>query len=274
MKAARTPWKPAPSVSVVLASQNAKVAGAGADLVSVTASPTRHCVSTGCPFYKRGCYAQLGNEGVHDARRNAASLAAGNTPEDDARHEAAGIDRLPAAGQPMRLHSAGDCATPEAARIVAAAVERWKVRGGGPVWTYTHAWRPGARDPVARADWGSVPALASVETVELAAQARLRGWVPAITLPFLAFPGRTWTDRLGGRWLACPAQVDPSMTCARCGACAREDALRRSGYGIAFLAHGSNAGVVRETVRILQRAHGMGATCEGSHGLPESPVGV
>jgi hypothetical protein len=80
-------------------------------------------------------------------------------------------------GRPLRLHTVGDCRTDEAARIVAAAAERYMDAGGGPVWTYTHAWRL-----VDRASWGRVSVLASCETPEQVELARARGYATAIVV--------------------------------------------------------------------------------------------
>jgi hypothetical protein len=92
----------------------------------------------------------------------------------------------------MRLHTVGDCRTDEAAKIVAAAAERYMDAGGGPVWTYTHAWRL-----VDRASWGRVSVLASCETPEQVELARARGYATAIVVD--EFDDRTASTSLAAQ---------------------------------------------------------------------------
>jgi hypothetical protein len=63
---------------------------------------------------------------------NRAAQAVEHDLVDVVRAQAAEIDRLEVVpGRPLRLHTLGDCASDEAARIVAAAAARYRARGGG-----------------------------------------------------------------------------------------------------------------------------------------------
>jgi hypothetical protein len=211
---------------VVQDSANAKIGK-----VSTTYAPTVHCVD--CPMRGAGCYAQHGMVGMHVRRLDAAAREGHASPVRSARQEAAGIDALKARGQALRIHTSGDCPTPESARIVAAAARRFIKRGGGPAWTYTHAWRR-----VARSDWRGVSVLASCESAADVRLARRRGYAPAVVVP--AFSGdKAWHDpATGTRMIPCPAQTR-GVTCEDCRLCWRADHLFAIGAGVAFAAHGS-----------------------------------
>lgn len=236
---------------------------------------------TSCAFYNGGgCYAENGriytsatgplNEAARDQRATAIDVA---------KQEAAAIDRLPVLkcdDRPMRLHTVGDCRTDEAAQIVAAAAARYRARGGGPVWTYTHAWRL-----VDRASWGSVSVLASCETPEQVELARGRGYAPSIVVeafasdrkhqlcrtacpgasPGIAAPrGALKGQRPGSEGapvtsaleiLPCPAQTRAGVTCSSCRLCMNDRGLIERGYAIAFEVHGT-AFSVKKAKQALQ----------------------
>jgi hypothetical protein len=211
---------------VVQDSANAKIGR-----VSTTYAPTVHCVD--CPMKGSGCYAQHGMVGMHVRKLDAAAREGHASPVRSARQEAAGIDALRARGQGLRIHTSGDCPTPESARIVAGAARRFTGRGGGTAWTYTHAWRR-----VARSAWRGVSVLASCESAADVALARRRGYAPAVVVP--SFAGdKAWIDPASGtRMIPCPAQTR-GTTCEDCRLCWRADHLYRIGAGVAFEAHGS-----------------------------------
>jgi hypothetical protein len=132
----------------------------------------------------------------------------------------------------------GDCKTDETARIVAAAAERYMERGGGPVWTYTHAWAS-----VARASWGRVSVLASCETAEQVAAAHARGYAPSIVVEEFR-SDKLYTIEGGPGYaefplsiLPCPAQTRHG-NCADCRLCFNDKGLRERGYAIGFELHG------------------------------------
>jgi hypothetical protein len=171
--------------------------------------------------------------GMHVRKLDAAAREGHASPVRSARQEAAGIDALRARGQGLRIHTSGDCPTPESARIVAGAARRFTGRGGGTAWTYTHAWRR-----VARSAWRGVSVLASCESAADVQLARRRGYAPAVVVPAFA-SDKAWIDPdTGTRMIPCPAQTR-GTTCEDCRLCWRADHLYRIGAGIAFEAHGS-----------------------------------
>ena len=219
--------------------------------VATTYAGQRACPAS-CPFMGKGCYAEKGHMGIHTRRLNSAPKISKRAM---AQAEADAIDAIrPVAGLPMRLHVVGDCATPEAARIVSAAAERYTERGGGPAWTYTHAH---ARVP--REAWGKVSVLASVHSPADGLAALSRGYAPAVVVDEFPsrsrgerwlsalsrgraaaevakeHPSRSWTED-GVRWVACPEQVKGTQ-CVDCKLCMKADMLRDKGVGIAFRKH-------------------------------------
>lgn len=252
----------------VARSNNEKIGGAATTYAAQQSCPTS------CVFFNGGgCYAENGRifSGVTQ-KLNLVAESAGAGPVDVAVEEAAAIDALDISkisGRPMRLHTVGDCRTDEAARIVAAAAERYMDRGGGPVWTYTHAWRL-----VDRASWGRVAVLASCETAEQIELARGRGYAPSIVVVAFEQRGR---HRIGAaeepgmakeRWarqgpaarsgtvggpdiLPCPAQTTEGVSCTKCRLCMDDGALLERGYAIAFAVHGTGISV-RQAIRSLE----------------------
>lgn len=221
-------------------SENAKIGRA-----STTYLGTVSCVD--CPMRHKkkmgdcGCYAEVGMVGFHVRRLNHVVRAQKAGPARQARAEAAGIDGLRARGQPLRLHTSGDCPTTESARIVADAASRFVARGGGSVWTYTHAWRR-----VQRRAWGAVSVLASVEKLADARRAMSRGWAVARVVPQFS-SDRAWSEG-GIRWIPCPAQTRDDVTCADCRLCWDDAKLREIGAGVAFEAHGPSRKIAARAV--------------------------
>jgi hypothetical protein len=131
----------------------------------------------------------------------------------------------------LRLHVSGDASTPEAASILADAARRWQARGGGPAWSFTHAWRE-----VPRWAWRGVSVLASVDRTADGRAALARGYAPAAVTGPHPMHGRAY-ERDGIRWIPCPNQTR-GVTCAQCQLCWRSTDLAVRGQGIAFAAHG------------------------------------
>lgn len=198
--------------------------------VSATYVSQASCPSA-CAFRGAGCYAEHGPLAMVTTKR-LNNATHGETPEDLSREEAAAIDGLTGT-RPLRLHVVGDCATDEAAQIVAAASARYTTRGGGLVWTYTHAWRT-----VERVSWGDVSVLASCETDADVALARDRGYATARTV--LAHEG---AKRAGGV-LPCPEQTR-GVQCADCRLCLDDGRLREKAITISFALHGDKAAISR-----------------------------
>lgn len=197
--------------------------------VSVTMAAQTSCPST-CAFYRSGCYAESGPQGICTARLNKAG--AGATPETVAQDEAAAIRGL-SGRLPLRLHVVGDCATEAAARIVAEAAADHTAKAGQIVWTYTHAWRT-----VPRAAWGAVSVLASCETAADVAEAHARGYAAAIVTPATG-QAKAWRTPQGDTMVPCPQQTGRAADCAACRLCWRDGANLAARRVVVFEAHGS-----------------------------------
>lgn len=217
------------------------------------------CPST-CPFRGNGCMAESGYTGRPNRRieRNARGLSS----EQVSRHEARAIDRelfprgVPRDGgrdgrspRDLRLHVSGDVTTRAGLRAIAAAVERWKARGGGSCWTFTHAWRD-----LPRKLWGAISVLASVEEPRDAEVARARGYVPAITVRSFPAPRAFRVEGSSTLWLPCPAELGRT-TCVECRLCLdRTTWLGETSRGIAFAVHGQSAEVAKRKLPVLRSA--------------------
>jgi len=206
--------------------------------VAVTYVSQASCPTT-CTFRGAGCYAELGMTGIHTSRVNQSKDSAVAL----ARKEAAAIDALKTTHRPMRLHVVGDCKTPDAARIVSAASERYTAKNGQPTWTYTHAWRS-----VPREAWGRVSVLASVETLADAAKALKRGYASAVVVGSFPSDGKAYSTPDGLKVIPCPAQT-AHKTCIECRLCMNADSLVDRKAVIAFEAHGSRKNKI---LRVLQ----------------------
>lgn len=228
----------------VAVSGNAKVGR-----MSVTYAPIAQTCPSTCRLRREGtCYAMLGPASLPGQRAERAAkgmraraVARAEAAEVDASFGGGPVPELDGAPRVLRLHVSGDARERESARILGAAAKRWRERGGGPVYTYTHAWRT-----VPRSEWGeSVSVLGSVDAPEDAPAAMAAGYAPAVVVPEHPEGGRAWTDEHGTKWVPCPAQTR-DVTCRKCGLCMRGDALARARTGVAFAAHGTRARKLRE----------------------------
>jgi len=200
----------------------------------------------GCPLRGLGCYTEHGPVSFTTRRLLASEVT---RPVDIARAEARAIDgawkggRVP--GLDLRGHVGGDCRTEPAAKLVGAAMARWKVRGGGQPWTYTHAWRT-----VRREAWGpGVSILASCDKPADVERARARGYVPSTIVG--EFPNGPKVFNVGGSgFIPCRYEID-GTTCVECRLCLDEPGLRARGLGIGFRAHGSKAGTIRRRLTVI-----------------------
>lgn len=202
-----------------------------------------------CAFKAGGCYVRTGftaqlaeslddqSRGLRaiDVIRNEVELidhafpSLGHVPQDGAR-----------GGRDLRLHVGGDCPSEAGAVLLANAAERWMARGGGRVWTYTHAW-----GYIAREAWGPISVLASCETPAQARLARSLGYRPALVVR--RFPDRRAFDVEGvaERVVPCPAETG-KRTCVDCRLCIEPG----RDVAIAFEAHGG-AGQAEKARRVL-----------------------
>lgn len=215
--------------------------------VAVTYAAQDSC-PTSCRFFDGGgCYAEQGTVGMFVTKPlNAAAKASSTppTPERIAQAEADAIDDLRVVpGQPLRLHIVGDCRTDEAASTVAAAAARYEARGGGRVWSYTHAWRF-----VGRESWGDVNVLASCETAEDVLAAQKRGYATSIVVEEFATDRRY--DEDGVAVIPCPAQTKSKVNCASCQLCLNSGRLRQEKLSIGFAVHGTALGVKKAVLAL------------------------
>lgn len=200
-----------------------------------------------CPFKRRddgksgGCFADSGRTTflVRELDRNAALL--GNTSFDSTLDEVAEIDGAFVRGVPqdgakggrdLRLHVSGDVASAGAAAMLGEAATRWRSRGGGTVWTYTHTWRT-----IDRAMWGDdVSVLASIEHPTQAKEARARGYASAIVVDEFPNGAKAFSIDERTKAVPCPAESGKT-TCVECRLCLDVDLLGIN-RAIAFRAHG------------------------------------
>lgn len=215
--------------------------------VATTWAGFTSCPST-CPFQvkarvtgRNDCYAGNGMSAWQTGPLTASAIAAGATPIDIARAEAAAIDTLPGT-RDLRLHTAGDCVDAECAAVVAAACARYVARGLAKgktplVWGYTHAWREIPRDV-----WGVVSILASCHRVNDAHKAMARGYAVSLTVD--AYPNGARAFRQDGlKIIPCRNTVTKhgggvKVSCSECRLCMHADRLLQTGCAIGFSAEG------------------------------------
>lgn len=221
--------------------------------VSISAT----CPSS-CRFKDNGCYVQTGNALVSMRRLDNAASATGVHPN---RLEAELIDRqwnseyhttrrrVPQdgkhGGRDLRLHVGGDVKDKTGARALAAAVERWRSRGGGDAWTYTHRWR---KVPVEA--FGSIVALASVEKSREAEEAVDLGYTPSFTMS--GFREERAYREGAIKVVPCPAQTR-NLKCVDCRLCMRR---LPKGTAIGFKWHGRQTAAKRQLDVIGQEMSG------------------
>ena len=145
----------------------------------------------------------------------------GRVPQDGAR-----------GGRDLRLHVGGDCGNTGGARQLAGAARRWRKRGGGSVWTFSHLWRQ-----VPRSAWGGISVLASVESVKDIAKARKRGYAAALVVDEHLSDKAYWKGK--EKIIPCPAETR-GATCATCRLCLDRDLLKM-GVSIGFAVYGPGA---------------------------------
>jgi hypothetical protein len=214
-------------------SSNRKILGS--KKVDATYASIQTSCPKDCPLKGEGCYAELGYVGITSHRLD--DEAEGTSPLAVARAEASAIDNSYKGGKvpdkrDMRLHVAGDSRTIAGTKLLNNAIGRWKKRGGGDCWSYTHAWRK-----VPRIQWKNVSILASISNTSEIEDARLQGYAPAIVVPehpsekAYALPGSTT------KFIPCPNQTR-GIGCTDCRLCFNANRLFDSNMGIAFAVHG------------------------------------
>lgn len=178
-----------------------------------------------CPFLKSGaCYGMSGPISIQWRKLD------GDQSVSIARAEAAAIDSL-SGKKHLRIHTLGDCRTNTAAKLVAAAADRYMMRGGMRAFTFTHAWRD-----VSRESWGKVSVLASCETTAEVKAAKEKGFATALVVA--EHKQETAYEVDGVKILPCPQQTGRAETCDKCKLCLHDDRLKAANITIAFKPHG------------------------------------
>ncbi len=204
--------------------------------VAVTYASIEGTCPASCIFLGRGCYAEAGPENFQKP-----ALDPGVTPFDVIAEEVRLIDAYDPSPdkRDLRLHDGGDAPTEECAQLLAGAARRWRERGGGSVWTYTHAWRT-----VPRAAWGPVSVLASVEDPADIEAARAQGYASAIVVERF--------ERSDKRIVPCVEQTQ-GKTCVECRLCFDDRKLLEKNIVIAFKVHGQHEAAAREALVQLRK---------------------
>jgi hypothetical protein len=228
-------------------SKNTKLLGS--KKVDSTYTAIKQSCPDTCALKDEGCYAQTSFVGMVNYRNE--RRAKGQNPLQVARSEAKAIDDAYKGGQvpegrDLRIHVAGDSRTVKGTRLINAAVSRWKARGGGSVWSYTHAWRH-----VPRQEWSNVSTLASIDKVEEASQARAQGYAPALVVP--QHPSEKAYTLPGSdiKWIPCPNQTR-GVGCTDCRLCFNADRLYQGNFGITFSIHGIRKEQLRKHLTVIQ----------------------
>ena len=224
----------------------------GSKPVDATYVSIKHTCPTSCPLKNEGCYAQTSFVGMINHRME--RRARQGSPLDLARAEAKAIDMaydggsIPS-GRALRIHVAGDSRTIAGTRIINNAIGRWKKRGGGDCWSYTHCWKT-----IPRSQWSNVSILASVATVEEVPAAMAQGYAPSIVVPEHLSEKTYLLDGCDTKWIPCPAQTKPGgkqIGCTDCKLCFNADRLLKGNFGIAFAAHGINKNKVKRHLKVI-----------------------
>lgn len=221
----------------------------GSKKVDATYASIKATCPDSCSLKDEGCYAQTSFVGMINARMN--RRARQDSPLKVARSEAQTIDssydggQVPT-GRAMRLHVAGDSRTITGTRVLNAAVGRWKKRGGGDCWSYTHAWKH-----VSRNEWTNVSILASVATTAEVPEAREQGYAPAIVVG--EHPSEKAYTLPGSdvKWIPCPNQTR-GVGCTDCNLCMKADWLYQTNRGIAFSVHGVYKNRLKKHLTVIQ----------------------
>lgn len=249
--------KLAPVLEIRLPNGRARFRPLGPFVSSTYVSIQRTCQDS-CTFKNgNGCFAEAGYTGPlvraldesaygmsgvgvarEEARAIDAAFGSGPVPRDGGKYGTVGRD--------LRLHISGDAFNTESALVLAGAALRWRERGGGVVWAYTHSWRV---IPVEA--WGSIQVLASCETPEGVAEARERGYAAALVVRDFRGARRAYSvPELAGKILPCPAETG-EITCVQCRLCFDTEGLRKRGLAIGFSAHGRDAKKARRHLPML-----------------------
>jgi hypothetical protein len=219
-------------VSVCEHSNNQKLSAHGnvsASYVSQVSCPSS------CALRGNGCYAENGPIAYTTNRLNRTTKAKKKAEAAMrllvAHEEAKGIAAL-SGYHKLRTHVVGDCATPETAAIVGAAMVKHERRRGKAAWTYTHAH---ADIPVKA--WQGAKVLASCDSVKQIPAARARGYAIAVIVP--PHQSEKMYVLEGETIIPCPAQfIRPDgsrkSTCEHCTLCQQPELLKAKRWNVGF----------------------------------------
>lgn len=231
----------------IIDSKNSKLSGNRK--VDCTYMPVSISCSNSCPLKDKGCYSQLGYVGIVVGRLEKEMKSF--SPLQAARAEAMAIDTsynsnsVPI-GRDLRLHVSGDSRTITGTRIINKAIGRWKQRGGGDSWSYTHSWRH-----VSRSEWSNVSILASIESVKDVKEVRRQGYAPALVVDNHPSNKVYYIKGSDVKWIPCPAQTK-SIPCVECRLCFNADRLFRDNMGITFAAHGAKKSSIKRHLTVIK----------------------
>jgi hypothetical protein len=227
-------------------SDNRKISGD--DKVDATYASIKATCPDTCSLKNAGCYAQESYVGMTVRKLN--KKARQHSPLKLARAEAQTINASYRGGpvpqdRALRIHVSGDSRTKKGTRLISKAVSKWKARGGGDVWSYTHA-----HSHVPRKEWGSVSILASVDSIEQVEGARKQGYAPAIVVDH--HPSEKAYKLTGSdtTFIPCPQQTR-NVPCVDCRLCMKADWLYETNRGIAFAAHGVKRNEVKRHLKVV-----------------------
>lgn len=225
----------------VTLTENSKNSKLGKNVAATYASIEATCPSS-CKLKNKGCYAQLGFVGIQNARLTRQRRS--YTPTEIAKQEAKLIESSfkgkAVPGVVLRLHVSGDVTTRTGVKLLAKASDNYRKRGGGKVWTYSHAWKK-----IPRKNWGDISAMASCDTLDEAKEAMKAGYAPAMVVPSFE---SSKAYMIGGiKFIPCPNQTT-DVTCEKCKLCMRSELLNSKNSGILFAAHGARKNKIKLNV--------------------------
>jgi hypothetical protein len=221
----------------------------GSKKVDATYAAIKNTCPNSCSLKNEGCYAQTSFVGMVNLRME--RLAAGDSALSVARAEAKAIDvsynsGVVPQGRALRIHVSGDSRTVAGTRLINHAVDRWKKRGGGDCWSYTHAWKH-----VKREEWSHVSILASVSSTNEVAEAKQQGYAPAIVVSEHPSEKAYLLPGSDVKWIPCPNQTR-GVGCTDCRLCFNAERLHQGNFGIAFAAHGINKASLKRKLNVIQ----------------------
>jgi hypothetical protein len=214
-------------------SKNSKLGG----IATTYASIKKTCPDT-CKLKNGACYARVGYVGMVNDRLD--KKAKNKSSLDIAKKEALLIDKsfggksIPTK-KDLRLHTGGDSRTKKGTELLAAAARRYRARGGGDVYTYTHSWKR-----IPKASWKGISVLASCDSTDQITEAKNLGYATAMVVN--NFPNDSKAFNLDGhKMIPCP-EMTRGISCVDCRLCFNDELLIKINATIAFSVHGPAKG--------------------------------